>query len=345
MSGEATGTAVTQPVDFDALNASWRVALDAAADALRAAGNCGKSVDFPEAELRERARHLAEERQTVASLIDALAAEHHVVLHRRLSAPRATPLMLGLPAGVRACVFDLDGVLTASAALHAAAWEETFDGFLWRRVERTGERFAPFRPFDAVNDYDTYIHGRPRLEGVHAFLGSRGISLPEGRAEDPPDAETVWGLANHKNAALGRRLEHDGVQAYDGSRRYLEAAQEAGVPCAVVSPSENTETILERAGLAALIDERVDGTTVRAAGLRSKPAPDTLLKACRQLGLEPEHAAAVETTLAGVDAARAAGFRFVVGVDRAGRGSILLEHGADSVVGDLAVLLDPALSS
>ncbi len=336
---------MTQPFGFDALSARWRAAFDAAEDALRAAGNCGRSVDFPEGELRDRGRHLAEERKAVASLIDTLALEHHVVIHNRLTSPRATTRMLGLPAGVQACVFDLDGVLTASAALHAAAWEETFDAFLWRRVERTGERFAPFRPFDVVNDYDRYIHGRPRLEGVHGFLGSRGISLPEGRADDPPDAETVRGLANHKNDALVRRLEREGVQAYDGSRRYLEAAREAGVLCAVVSPSENTEAILERAGLAALIDQRVDGTTIRAAGLRSKPAPDTLLAACRQLGLEPEHAAAVETTLAGVDAARAAEFRLVVGVDRAGRGGVLLEHGADRVVGDLAALLDPALTS
>ena len=332
-----------QSIGLDALSARWRVAFDVAADALSAAANCGRSVDFPAGELLERARHLAEERKAVASLIDVLAAEQHVVLHRRLSAPRATTRMLGLPSGIRACVFDLDGVLTASAAVHAAAWEEAFDAFLWRRVEQTGERFGPFRPFDVVGDYDRFIHGRPRLEGVHGFLGSRGIRLPEGRADDLPGAETVWGIANHKNEALVRRLEHEGVEAYDGSRRYLEAAREAGVLCAVVSPSENTDAILERAGLAALVDARVDGTAIRTVGLRSKPAPDTLLAACERLGLEPEHAAAVETTLAGVDAGRAAGVGFLIGVDRAGRGGDLLEHGAHLVVGDLAALLDPAL--
>jgi HAD superfamily hydrolase (TIGR01509 family) len=335
---------VEQPTALDALSAHWRATLYAAEDMLQAVGACGRSVGFPTNELHDHRERLAEERKAIASLLEAVAHEQHLVIHHKLSTPRATWRALGLPPGIRACVFDLDGVLTASASIHAAAWAETFDELLWRRVEETGERFAPFRPFATATDYDAHIHGRPRREGIHEFLASRGISLPEGSPTDPPGAETVWGLANRKNEALQRHLARDDVEAFAGSRRYLEAAREAGLLCAVVSPSENSRRILERAGLASLIDRRVDGTTMRSEGLRSKPAPDTLRAVCRQLDLAPEHAADFETTLAGISAGRAAGFGLVIGVDRDGRAESLQERGADRVVGDLAALLAPPLS-
>jgi HAD superfamily hydrolase (TIGR01509 family) len=334
-----------QPITLDALTAGWRLALDAAEDALQAAG-APRSGRLEAVELQERGRRLAQERSTIAGLLDAIALEHHVRLRRTLSAPRATKRMLGLPAGALACLFDLDGVLTASATVHAAAWAETFDEFLSRRGPRAGEGFAHFvRPFDRGADYAAYLHGRPRLEGVREFLSSRGISLPTGRPDDPAGAETVYGLANLKNEALRRRLEREGVAAFDGSRRYLEAAREAGVDCAVVSASANTGEFLERAGLADLVGERVDGDTIRRGRLRAKPAADTLLAACRLLGTPPDGAVAFETTPAGIAAARAAAVGVIVGVDRTGQAAALRSAGADLVVGDLAELLDPALAA
>jgi HAD superfamily hydrolase (TIGR01509 family) len=335
---------VEKPIALDSVSAHWRVALYAAEDMLRAAAECGTSLGFPAQTLYDYNHRLAEERNAVARLLDAVAHEQHLTLHHRLSTPRATWRMLGLPPEIRACVFDLDGVLTASASIHAAAWAETLDLLLWQRVEETGERFAPFRPFDPAGDYYAHIHGKPRHEGIHAFLASRGISLPEGQPTDASGAETVWGLANRKNEAIRHHLEREGVEAFAGSRHYLEAAREAGLLCAVVSPSENSNQILERAGLASLIDRRVDGTTIRSDGLRSKPAPDTLRAVCEQLNLSPTRAADFETTTAGVSAGRAAGFGLVIGVDRDGRSESLRESGADRVVGDLAELLAPALS-
>jgi HAD superfamily hydrolase (TIGR01509 family) len=330
-------------VDLDELSAHWRLALIAAQDALVAVGRCSGSLRFPAQELRELSGNLERERAATAVLLDDVAREEHVTLHHRLSAPRATRRMLGLPDAVRACVFDLDGVLTASADLHAAAWRDAFDPLLAGRVELTGERFAPFMPFDTRTDYYRHLHGRPRLEGVQAFLASRGISLPQGRSDDPPGAETVNGLANRKNEALLQRLEREGVSAFAGSLLYLEGAREAGVDCAVVSASANTEAILEHAGLATLIDERVDGNTLREERLRMKPAPDTMLAACRHLGVPPDRAAAFETTYDGIEAARSAGLGLVFAVDRAGRAASLEARGADRVVADLAHLLDPSL--
>ena len=332
-----------QPLDdqaaFDRLSAHWRVVFDAEEDALRAAGHCRTSLAFAPAELRERRERLAREREATARLIDSLAREEHLELTHPLSAPRMTTRLLGLPSGTLACVFDLDGVLTASSAIHAAAWAETFDELLSRRAERTGERFAPFLPFDRLNDYERHIHGKPRLEGVHAFLASRGIRLPEGNPVDRPGAETVHGLGNRKNLALRRRLEHQGVTAFADSYRYLEGVREAGLETVVVSPSTNTAEIVGRAGLTALVEHRVDGEAIRSGNLRSKPEPDTLLAACRLLGIPPEKAAAFETTMDGLAAARAAGFGLVVAVDREGRGGRLRTGGADLTVPDLGALL------
>jgi HAD superfamily hydrolase (TIGR01509 family) len=331
---------IADPVSLDALAGRWRAAFAVAADALQAASGCRESLGFAEQELAERQGRLAHERETAARLLTLIAHDEHVVLHRSVLAPRATRPMVGLPTAVLACVFDLEGVLTGSASIHAAAWADAFDEFLSRRLEQTGERFAAFRPFNPATDYDEHLHGKPRLEGVHAFLAGRGIRLPEGRVDDPPGTETVYGLANRKSEALLRRLDREGVSAYADTRQYLEAAREAGLVLAAVSASASTATILERAGLAALIAARVDGNAIRAERLRNKPAPDTLIAACRRLGVPPARAAAFETTDAGIAAARAAGFGVVVRVDRRGR----LDAGdSDVVVPDLTALLDPAL--
>jgi beta-phosphoglucomutase family hydrolase len=245
--------------------------------------------------------------------------------------------MLGLPDNIRACLFDLDGVLTRTAVVHAAAWKAMFDEFLQRRSEQTGE---PFVPFDSKADYDRYVDGKPRYDGVRSFLASRGIELPEGSPDDPPDADTVAGLGNRKNDLVLALLRRDGVEAYEGSVRYVEAVHEAGLPCAVVSSSANTQEVLQAAGLEHLFELRVDGLTARAENLKGKPAPDTFLAAARKLGVEPAAAAVFEDALAGVEAGRAGDFGRVVGVDRTGQADALREHGADVVVQDLSELLD-----
>lgn len=329
---------------LDALAGRWRAALDLEADALESASRRRRSLGFAEQELAEHKSRLIWERNTTAQLLTVIAHEDHLLLHRSLSAPRATRQMLGLPSDVLACVFDLEGVLTGAASIHAAAWAETFDEFLSRRLEQTGERFGAFRPFNPATDYDEHLHGKPRLEGVHAFLSGRGIRLPEGHIDDPADTETVYGLANRKNAALMRRIDREGVQAYADTRGYLEAAREAGLHLSAVSASANTVTILERAGLSALLEAFIDGNTIRSERLRGTPAPDTVLAACRKLGVAPASVAAFETTEAGIAAARAAGVGVVIGVDRPDRREALDLGDADTVVPDLVALLDPVLA-
>ncbi|WP_432491774.1 beta-phosphoglucomutase family hydrolase [Kineococcus auxinigenes] len=245
--------------------------------------------------------------------------------------------MLGLPDGIEALLFDLDGVLTDTAAVHNAAWTAAFDGYLRERAARTGEEFVPFDP-DA--DYRAHVDGKPRAAGVRDFLASRGITLPEGSPDDPPGTETVSGLGNAKNADLLHRLATDGVQVYEGSRRYLQAARDAGLRRVVVSSSANTRQVLEVTGLAELVEDRVDGVTLRELGLAGKPAPDTFLEGARRVGVRPERAAVFEDALSGVEAGRAGAFGVVVGVDRVGHADALSEHGADVVVQDLAELLD-----
>ncbi|WFE33411.1 beta-phosphoglucomutase family hydrolase [Micromonospora sp. WMMD975] len=244
--------------------------------------------------------------------------------------------MLGLPAHVTACLFDLDGVLTQTAKVHNAAWAETFDAFLRRRSDETGE---PFRPFDPGPDYNRYVDGRPRADGVRSFLESRGITLPEGTPDDPPDADTVNGVGNRKNVVLLQRIEHDGVEVYDGSVRYLEAATSAGLRRAVVSASANCAAVVHAAGLDRWLEARVDGVVARQQKLQGKPHPDTFVEGARLLGVEPARAAVFEDALAGVAAGRAGGFGYVIGVDRVGQADELRAHGADVVVTDLADLL------
>jgi beta-phosphoglucomutase family hydrolase len=243
---------------------------------------------------------------------------------------------LGLPGGIAACLFDMDGVLTQTATVHAAAWKQMFDEYLRRRGERTGEHLAPF---DLHADYEEHVDGKPRMDGVRDFLASRHIELPEGSPDDPPDAETVAGLGNRKNDLVQRLIRENGVQTYDGSVRYVRAARDAGLRTAVVSSSRNTREVLDAAGIAELFDDVVDGHAVEERGLKGKPAPDTFLAAARDLGVEPARAAVFEDALAGVEAGRAGGFGCVVGVDRDDEADALRAHGADVVVHDLAELL------
>jgi beta-phosphoglucomutase family hydrolase len=243
---------------------------------------------------------------------------------------------LGLPEAIRACLFDLDGVLTPTARVHAAAWKQTFDAYLRERAARTGE---PVVPFDEACDYELYVDGKPRADGVRSFLASRGIHLPEGDPDDPAEAETVNGLGNRKNELVLRLLREQGVQPYEGSVRYLRAVRQAGLRTAVVSSSANCRDVLVAAGIEQLFDARIDGVVARERHLKGKPAPDTFLAAATKLGVAQAEAAAFEDALAGVAAGRAGDFGFVVGVDRVGQADALSARGADIVVTDLAELL------
>ncbi len=231
--------------------------------------------------------------------------------------------MLGLPDGIRGCLFDLDGVLTQTAKVHDAAWKEMFDSYLRERARQTGQ---PFVPFDPVRDYDEYVDGKPRADGTRSFLESRGITLPDGHDDDPADAQTVHGLGNRKNEIVLQRIRAGGVQAYDGSVRYVRAVRDAGLRRAVVSSSANCRDVLVAAGIEDLFEARIDGVVAEREKLRGKPAPDTFLAGARALGLPPGEGAVFEDALAGVAAGRA--------------GKALREHGADVVVTDLADLLD-----
>jgi beta-phosphoglucomutase family hydrolase len=245
--------------------------------------------------------------------------------------------MLGLPDGVRGCLFDMDGVLTRTATVHAAAWKSAFDEFLRGWADRTGN---PFVPFDAVADYDRYVDGKKRLDGTRSFLSTRGITLPEGSPDDPPDALTVYGLSNRKNMLVQAIMDREGVEVFPGSVRYVQAVWDAGLHRAVVSSSANTARVLNAAGVAELFETRIDGEVARRRHLAGKPAPDMYLAGAEALGLKPSEAAVFEDALAGVAAGRAGKFAFVVGVDRAGQADALREHGADIVVTDLAELLE-----
>jgi beta-phosphoglucomutase family hydrolase len=248
--------------------------------------------------------------------------------------------MLGLPDGAKACLFDLDGVLTQTAKVHASAWKEMFDGFLRQRAEESGEDFEEF----TQRDYDRYVDGKPRGDGVRSFLESRGIELPEGELDDPPEKATVIGLGNRKNQLVLDLIERDGVDPYEGSIRYVEAAREAGLRRAVVSSSTNCVDVLKAAGMLDLFEEIVDGKVAAKEGLKGKPAPDTFVAAAKKLGVGLDEAVVFEDALAGVQAGKAGGFGCVVGVDRVDQADALREHGASVVVQDLAELLekDPA---
>jgi len=231
--------------------------------------------------------------------------------------------MLGLPDGVTVLLFDLDGVLTDTASVHQKCWKEMFDSFL---REHDGDGFEEF----TSRDYERYVDGKPRYDGVRSFLESRGIE---------PEEELVKTLGDRKNDAVQRTIREDGVKVYEGSRRYLEAARDAGLRRAVVSSSANAEEVLEVTGLAPLIEARVDGVVAKERGLPGKPKPDTFVEGARMLDAEPAQAAVFEDAIAGVEAGRAGSFGAVIGVDRVGQADALAEHGATRVVADLDELL------
>jgi len=239
--------------------------------------------------------------------------------------------VLGLPDTIKACLFDLDGVLTDTAAVHRAAWATTFDPVLQAHGQR---------PF-TLADYDDYVDGKPRFDGVRDFLHSRGLDLPEGSESDPPDAETVQAIGNRKNDDVVNRIRTNGVVVFPGSRRYLEAAVHSGLHRVVVSSSANTAEVLKVTGLDEFVEDRVDGVTIKETGMPGKPAPDSFLAGAAKAGVPAEGAAVFEDATAGVEAGRRGRFGFVVGVNRLDdeHGQALREHGADVVVRDLAELL------
>jgi beta-phosphoglucomutase family hydrolase len=245
--------------------------------------------------------------------------------------------MLGLPDRTEACLFDLDGVITRTAELHASAWAEAFDAVLRTHAARTGQ---PFVPFDPVRDYEVHVDGRPRAEGARQFLVSRGIDLPEGTPDDPPDAETVEGVAQRKDELVHRLLQERGVSVFEDSVRYVRAVRDARLRTAIVSSSRHCREVLEAARIADLFDVRVDGVVAEARHLRGKPEPDTYLTAAELLGVAAARCAVFEDALAGVEAGRAGGFGCVVGVDRLGQADALRRHGADVVVAGLGELLE-----
>ena len=331
-----TAVAPLHRVELDTVTADWQVAFDAADHAL---GSSGRSLGHDEL-ARHRSELVAERRQT-AALLAQLARATGVGPEPWLSPTPLSLAMLGLPAGIRGCVFDLDGVLTDSAALHRQAWAEVFDDLLLRLSEKTGWQFVPF---DLDADYRASIDGRSRLEGIHLFLGSRGIRLPEGRPGDPADADTAYGLARHKSEALGRSIRSRGVTALEGARRYLEAAAHAGLDCAVVSGSASTRPMLELSGLASLVDVCVDADLIAEERLRSRPAPDVLLAASRLLGHRPEQAATFTHSPDGVVAGHAAGLEVIAVGDEEAR-ELLQGFGAKRTTPSLAALLDRRLAT
>jgi beta-phosphoglucomutase family hydrolase len=243
---------------------------------------------------------------------------------------------LGVPESTRACLFDLDGVLTQTAKVHAAAWKDMFDAYLRDHAANSGEEFVPF---DSVSDYNEYVDGKPRYDGVRSFLESRDIHLPHGTPDDPPGAETVDGLGNRKNELVLTLIKRDGVEAYEGSVRYVKAVREAGVRRAVVSSSTNCRDVLVAAGIEDLFEARIDGVVAEREHLQGKPAPDTFLAGAKALDTDPAESVVFEDALAGVAAGRAGGFGYVVGVDRVHHADALHEHGATVVVSDLSELL------
>jgi beta-phosphoglucomutase family hydrolase len=245
--------------------------------------------------------------------------------------------MVGLPEGIQACLFDLDGVLTDTASVHRKAWKSMFDEYLKARADREGERFVPF---DVDADYQRYVDGKKREDGVSSFLQSRDITLPEGDPDDDASAETVHGLGNKKNELFQQTLHSDGVEVFEGSRRYIDAVAKNGLAVAVVSSSSNTREVLELTGLASYVQVRVDGVTLQEEGLKGKPAPDSFLRAAELLDVPPDRAAVFEDALAGVAAGHAGHFGVVIGVDRVGQADELRHNGADVVVKDLAELLE-----
>ena len=244
-------------------------------------------------------------------------ADHHLILERH---------------SLDAILFDLDGVITKTASIHAAAWKQLFDAFLAKRAASRGKGW---RPFDIEADYRLYVDGKPRLDGVRSFLRSRDMVLPEGQADDGPEQETIRGLGNAKDAFFVSQLEAMGIEVYDATIALIHQAKAQGMKVAVISSSRHCAEVLEAAGLTSLFDARVDGVESERLGLQGKPAPDIFLEAAKRLEVDPRRTAVVEDAIAGVQAGRAGGFALVIGVDRGHQAMALKAHGADVVVADL----------
>lgn len=247
--------------------------------------------------------------------------------------PEAGPAVTISRQDFDAVIFDMDGVVTDTARVHAAAWKQLFDDYLRRRAQREG---APFLPFDLDHDYRRYVDGKPRYDGVAAFLASRGITIPFGDPNDPPDAETACGLGNRKNQYFMQRLEAEGVEAFPSTVALIRHLRAAGVKIGIFSASKNCEEVLRAAGVRELFDVKVDGLDAEQQGLPGKPHPAMLLEAARRLAVTPERAVIVEDAIAGVQAGRAGGFGMVIGVNRSGEPGVLRAHGATVEVTDLA---------
>jgi alpha,alpha-trehalase len=232
-------------------------------------------------------------------------------------------------------LFDLDGVLTETAGVHAATWKRMFDDFLRRRAAAT---HTPFVPFEIATDYRLYVDGKPRYDGVRSFLNARHIRLPEGREDDPPEADTVYGLGQRKNTLFTEVLRSQKVQVYDSSVACVQQLRRQGIRTAVVSSSQNCRAVLQAAGIAELFEVCIDGQVALQLHLAGKPAPDTYLKAAKKLGVSPARAVVIEDAVSGVQAGRAGRFGLVIGVDRHGDAARLQQHGADIVVTDLSEL-------
>jgi beta-phosphoglucomutase family hydrolase len=235
-----------------------------------------------------------------------------------------------------AVLLDLDGVITNTASIHAACWKQMFDEYLQKRAIERGEAF---RPFDLDADYRLYVDGKPRFDGVRDFLKSRRIHLPEGSPDDPPQAETVLGLGNRKNALIGKVIEELGVQPYEGTVKFIQQVRRQGFKIAVVTSSENCSAVLKAAKLDASFDLQVDGHAIHDQHLAGKPAPDTFLLAARLLGVEPARAIVVEDAISGVEAGSHGHFGLVIGVARKKNALELRRHGAQLVVNDLGELV------
>lgn len=321
-------------LELDTAALRWQRALDAAGAALTA-----EAGTLPVAELGRRHSALAQERVAAASALVGLARTAQVHPAPWLAPVPVTHELVGLHPEVEACIFDLDGVLSDSGILHAMAWAHVFDDFLQQHAQRAQWTFIRF---DRDADYRAFLDGRPRLEGVKAFLASRGIRLPEGRPSDPVGAATAYGLARHKQEALAGRLHTRGVAALPGARRYLEATGHAGLARAVVSASASTDWMLELTGLSTLVETRVDAAAIHEEGLRSRPDPDLLLSACRRIGVRPGQAVSFTHSPSGVAAGRAAGVT-VVGIGDPPDQQVLEGLGAHRVASSLASLLAPNL--
>jgi beta-phosphoglucomutase family hydrolase len=236
-----------------------------------------------------------------------------------------------------AVLLDLDGVITDTANIHAACWKQMFDEYLEKRAAQRGEAF---RPFDLATDYRLYVDGKPRFDGVRDFLTSRGIQLPEGNPDDPPQVETVGGLGNRKNDLVNEVIEDRGAEPYEGSVQFIRHLRRHGFKIAVVTSSQNCTAVLKAAKLDAFFDVRVDGNVIHAQRLAGKPAPDTFLMAANLLGVEPTRTVVIEDAISGIQAGSAGKFGLVIGVARKGNVEELKHYGAHLVVNDLGELVD-----